>query len=116
MLGRVRLAPTTVVLLSCCGFAAAVQIGVSFPSPSRSVQASEEAESLRIDPNIASEFDLAAIPMIGPALAARIIADREKNGPFPTVESLDRVKGIGPATLNSISGHMTIESSSLVNE
>lgn len=116
VLGRMSLAPTTVALLSCVGVVAAVQVGLSFASLRRAALASEEIEGLRLDPNVASEYDLAVIPTIGPALAARIVADREKHGPFPTVASLDRVKGIGASTLNTISGHLKIGAPSLVNE
>lgn len=33
---------------------------------------------------------------VGPALAAHIVQDREKNGLFTSADSLSRVKGIGP--------------------
>lgn len=34
---------------------------------------------------------------IGPALAKRIVADRDSSGPFGSLDGLRRVKGIGPA-------------------
>ncbi len=40
-----------------------------------------------------------AIDGIGPAKAAAIVAYREQNGPFKTVDDLLLVKGIGAATL-----------------
>lgn len=36
---------------------------------------------------------------IGPNKAAAIVHDREVNGPFPTVDSLSRVQGIGKRTV-----------------
>ena len=39
---------------------------------------------------------------IGPALARRIIAYREENGPFQTIDELDNVKGIGPSLIENI--------------
>ena len=42
------------------------------------------------------------LPGIGPALAARIVADREARGPFGAPEGLLRVPGIGPKTLDKI--------------
>ena len=36
---------------------------------------------------------------IGPNKAAAIVHDREINGPFPTVEALSRVQGIGKRTV-----------------
>ncbi len=51
-----------------------------------------------IDVNAASAAELERLPRVGPALAARIVAWREKNGPFESLESLRHVRGIGPAT------------------
>ena len=56
----------------------------------------------RIDVNAASQTELESLPGIGPALARRIMDDRERFGPFATVESLTRVKGIGPKTLERL--------------
>ena len=45
---------------------------------------------------------------IGQTLAHRIVADREVNGPFRSVDELLRVEGIGPATLDEIRPWLTI--------
>jgi len=55
-----------------------------------------------LDPNRASASELTSLPGIGPALAGRIVLDRERNGPFRAPEDLLRVKGIGPATMERI--------------
>jgi competence protein ComEA len=47
--------------------------------------------------NSATARQLDSLPGIGPARAAAIIRDREKRGPFPSVEALERVPGINPA-------------------
>ena len=52
-----------------------------------------------LDLNNATAAELERLPKVGPALAGRIVAFRQKFGPFPTVESLVRVPGIGPAIL-----------------
>lgn len=52
-----------------------------------------------IDINRADAAALDALPGVGPALAARIVAHREANGPFAGVEALVDVAGIGPKTL-----------------
>jgi competence protein ComEA len=57
-----------------------------------------------VDLNTADESALDALPGIGPATAARIIADREANGPFASAEDLGRVSGIGPKKLEQLSG------------
>lgn len=50
----------------------------------------------------ADQETLETLPRIGPATAERIIAWREKNGPFRSVEDLLAVSGIGPATLEGL--------------
>lgn len=47
--------------------------------------------------NRASAKELEALDGIGPILASRIIAYRNANGPFVTLEALLEVSGIGPA-------------------
>lgn len=51
-----------------------------------------------VDVDRAAPAELQRLPGIGPALAARIVADRDTNGPFGSVAGLQRVKGIGKAT------------------
>lgn len=54
--------------------------------------------------NSATVEELDALPGVGPALAERIIAYRELNGPFTALEDLDHVEGIGPALLADLQG------------
>ncbi len=56
----------------------------------------------RVDLNRAGAAELETLPRIGPALAARILADRSERGPFRSVDDLDRVQGIGPATIAAL--------------
>ena len=49
----------------------------------------------KIDLNRATAAELDALPGVGPSTAEKIVADREANGPFRTVEDLKRVSGIG---------------------
>ena len=55
-----------------------------------------------VDLNRAGADELTTLPGIGPALAARIIAWRDSAGPFPAVDSLVVVRGIGPATVERL--------------
>jgi competence protein ComEA len=48
--------------------------------------------------NSASEAELDTLPGIGPVLAAAIVEWRTQNGGFTSVEQLQEVSGIGPAT------------------
>jgi len=57
-----------------------------------------------IDVNVASPAELESLPGVGPATAAAIVTERERNGPFLDVEDLDRVPGIGPAKLDALRG------------
>ena len=52
--------------------------------------------------NSASLEDLDALPGIGPALATQIIAYREKQGPFTSIDQLSEVPGIGPSKLEQL--------------
>ncbi|MCM3627237.1 ComEA family DNA-binding protein [Paenibacillus glycanilyticus] len=60
-----------------------------------------EAEG-KLDINRASAEQLDTLKGIGPAKAQAIIADREQNGPFQSVDDLLRVKGIGSKLLAGI--------------
>jgi competence protein ComEA len=52
--------------------------------------------------NSATVIDLDGLPRIGPAMAARIVAWREENGPFAAVDDLLQVTGIGEKTLDGL--------------
>jgi len=56
----------------------------------------------RLDANAATWVEWSQIQGIGDGLARRIVADREQNGPFGSVDDLARVKGIGPKTLEHL--------------
>jgi competence ComEA-like helix-hairpin-helix protein len=58
--------------------------------------------------NAASEEQLAALELIGPVLARRIVEYRRQYGVFPSVQSLDRVKGIGPKILQANRHRITV--------
>lgn len=61
---------------------------------------------MRINVNNADAATLQLLPSIGPALAGRIIADRELNGFYKDTTDLQRVKGIGPKTVEKLAGYM----------
>ena len=56
----------------------------------------------RIRINVASASDLELLPGIGPAMARRLIEERDRAGPFRRLEDLRRVKGIGPKSLERL--------------
>lgn len=55
-----------------------------------------------IDLNAATEAELQLLPGVGPTRARAIADDRRRHGPFASVDDLDRVPGIGPATIEAI--------------
>ena len=63
------------------------------------------ASGERIDLDRADASDLARLPRIGPAVAARIVTDREQRGPFGSLQELGRVPGVGLALLEAIRPH-----------
>lgn len=62
---------------------------------------SAKTQSL-IDINHATASELTALPGIGDATAAKIVADREQNGPFGNPSDIQRVSGIGEKKYESI--------------
>lgn len=66
------------------------------------------ADGERVDPNTAPVAELARLPRVGPALAARIVADRESNGSFRTLGDLGRVPGVGDRTLELLAPHVAL--------
>lgn len=57
----------------------------------------------RISINSASSVELQELPGVGPVLAERIVAFREQNGPFVSLDGLLEVSGIGEAVLRNMS-------------
>lgn len=55
-----------------------------------------------VDLNTATAGDLEQLPGVGPSTADAIVDDRTRNGPFASVDDLDRVTGIGPAKLAAL--------------
>ena len=78
--------------------------------PTREVRspAPRSRVSGRLELNRASAAELETLPRVGPALAARIVAYRDAHGPFRSVEALDDVPGVGPATLATLRTRVTV--------
>lgn len=79
------------------------------PEPPIRIEAPPQVENVGpIDLNRADPALLERLPRIGPALARRIVEDRRERGPFTSLDDLDRVRGIGPATLESLRALVTV--------
>lgn len=95
-------APARVVLI-VMAFAGAVGLGVVSP---REAPRDSALPELVVDPNTAPPAVLGALPRLGPALVARIVAAREE-APFRSLDDFDdRVRGIGPATIAALRPHL----------
>ncbi len=56
----------------------------------------------RIDIDRAGAQEIERLPRVGPALARRIVEERDSGGPFGSPEGLLRVPGIGPGMLKAM--------------
>ena len=65
------------------------------------------ADEKVININSATATELAELKGVGEAKAKAIIAYREKNGPFKTVDDLDQVSGIGGKLMASLRPRVT---------
>ena len=64
------------------------------------------AEPAAVDVNHADPSALAALPGIGPALAARIVAFRAVNGPFSSPDDLGDVAGMTTAKIDAVTPYL----------
>jgi competence protein ComEA len=62
----------------------------------------------KVNINTADEPTLEPVPLVGPALAARILAWRSANGRFTAIEDLMSVSGIGEKTFEGLKDLVTV--------
>jgi competence protein ComEA len=74
------------------------------------------AFAAQININTANSAQLDTLPGIGPAKAAAIIDYRTKNGPFRTIEDIQKVSGIGPVTFSNMQSSITVGQTSAPQE
>jgi DNA uptake protein ComE-like DNA-binding protein len=60
-----------------------------------------------VDLDQADSAALERLPRIGPALAARIVADRRAKGPFGSLAVFQRVRGVGPKLAQALAPRVT---------
>ncbi len=66
------------------------------------------ASSGLININTANQTQLDALPGIGPAMAQRIMAYRQTNGPFKSVQDIQKVSGIGAKKYQGLASRVCI--------
>lgn len=84
-----------------------VQFGTTESEPVRiSLKMMPVAErmllGIPLDPSTMTESDWERLPGIGPALARRIVLDRQCNGGFKSIGDLERISGIGRVTVERV--------------
>lgn len=84
------------------------EMQIHVPLPGESIPSSAQAVDALIDINTAPAAVLDTLPDIGPATVQKIIAYREKNGPFQRLEELLEAKLVGASTMAKIKDLITI--------
>lgn len=84
-------------------------ISVVASTTTSSAMSQEEKSTSLVNLNTATEADLQTISGIGAKRAVDIIAYREANGGFKSVDDLNNVSGIGDKTMESIRPYVTVD-------
>jgi competence protein ComEA len=70
--------------------------------------ADAKVPAAKVNLNTATADQLAEVPGLGPKLAARIVEQRQKSGPFKSVEDVMAVKGIGEKSFAKFQSWLTV--------
>lgn len=82
---------------------------ISVVAPTVPSTVSEKEQGGLVNLNTADAAQLQTISGIGAKRAQDIIAYREANGPFKTVDDLNQVSGIGDKTLENLRSYVTVD-------
>ncbi|HVP74340.1 MAG TPA: helix-hairpin-helix domain-containing protein [Phycisphaerales bacterium] len=75
----------------------------SSPDEARAMHGATSWPDMHVNINSAGVAELALLPGVGERLAQRIVADRDERGPFASLHELERVPGMGAATIERLS-------------
>ena len=92
-----RLSKSSITILSITGIALSLSAMIPLVVDRITPTIRLEAPAFQIDLDSADADTLALLPGIGPALAGRIVEDRNRLGAFGGIAGLQRVRGIGPS-------------------
>lgn len=87
----------------------------SAADPAAAVPATSVAKKV-VNVNQASADELARLPRVGPSLAGKIVAHREKNGPFKRTEDLMEVAGIGEKMFTVLKPYLSVSGPTTLTE
>lgn len=102
---------------SCSRLASTLALSLALPlaaatvpshaaAPAKPAPAASEARP--VDLNTADTAALESVPGIGKSLSQRIVAFREKNGPFQSVDDLLKVQGVGEKSIQKLRPYLTV--------
>jgi competence protein ComEA len=103
MFSRSQIVTALMLVLALAGAAAAP---VAAAPPTTPKAAASEARP--IDINTADSATLETVPGIGKSLSQRILAFREKNGPFQSVDDLLKVQGVGEKSIQKLRPYLMV--------
>lgn len=111
---KILLGLTAVFLCLVLGLYAHDRAAMSAPGTTVETEVSVPPETLTpdfspLDINTADAAALTALPGIGEALAARIVAYRAEHGAFGAVEDLMEVPGIGQGKFSALADRVTVD-------
>jgi len=92
---------TAALLLGCLPLLSQPLLAADKPAAKPATTVTSAKEAGKINLNTASADELAALKGVGEKKAQAIVDYREKQGKFTSVDQLEEVSGIGPATLDA---------------
>lgn len=103
MVRRLQILKLLVLVVALAGAAVAPSFAAAPPAAKAAA-----SEAHPIDLNTADGAALETVPGIGKSLSQRILAFREKNGPFTSVDDLLKVQGIGEKSIQKLKPYLTV--------
>jgi len=107
--GRGRPTKSEIILLGLTAVFLCALAGLSFRDRQDRVPGVVIETEAEVDLNTATAEELDTLPGIGESLARRIIAYREANGPFGSIEEIMEVSGIGEAKFAELEDRVTVD-------
>ena len=83
------------------------QSGILFANPQSELPAQPAGQVINI--NLAAQAELESLPGIGEVRAGQIIAYRQENGFFTSIDQIQKVPGIGPKIFENIQANITVD-------